>query len=183
MSRQSFPTAQAVIFAFFVNSIMDRVKLISDIEAAFKGVSLDGGIGIYEAEVIDDYGDEEERNKAKIKDSTSWVKWEEIPKEILKRYYTTFCFVDSKGFKFLIPAYMRFTLKYCEIDDSASIDATIYALQPSNYNFDGFAQLLNKKQKKVISRFLEYLILEVGENWVDTDVALLAYEAYWYRYN
>ena len=160
---------------------MDKLSLINEIESTFSEVFLEGGIGIYEARVIDDYGDEKERERAKREDSKKWINWQEIPDEILRKHYTTFCFVDSKGFKFLIPAYMRFTLKYCEEDDSASIDSTIYALEPSNYNFDGFANLLTYEQKKVIAKFLEYLILEVGGNWVDTDVSSRAYEAFWYK--
>ncbi len=161
---------------------MNKSSLINEIETTFEKVLLEGGIGIYEARVVDDYGDKEDRENDKLKDSNNWVSWQEIPDEILRKHYTTFCFVDSKGFKYLIPAYMRFTLKYCEEDDSASIDSTIYALESSNYNFDGFAKLLTNEQKKVIAKFLEYLILEVGEDWVDTDAASRAYEEFWFKY-
>lgn len=161
---------------------MDESSVIKAIETAFAGVLLEDGIGIYEAEVIDDYGGEEERQKAKLKDLVSWRNWQEIPDEVLRSYYTTFCFVDSKGFKFLIPAYMRFALKYCKEDGSASIDSTIYALEPSNYNFDGFVNLLTSEQKAAIAKFLEYFILEIGERWVDADAASRMYESYWCRY-
>ncbi|PLX72879.1 MAG: hypothetical protein C0615_11640 [Desulfuromonas sp.] len=161
---------------------MDKSSLINEITAAFEGVLLDGGIGIYEANVIDDYGSAEEREKAKHEDATAWTTWQEIPDDILSNYYTTFCFVDSKGFKFLIPAYMIYTLKQCQDDASASIDATIYALQPGNYNVEGFAALLTPEQKKTIARFLEYLILEVGDKWIDATAASQSYEGYWNQY-
>lgn len=162
--------------------MMDKYLIINEIEQAFSGVLLEEGIGIHEANVIDDYGDEDQRIAARLEDSESWVGWQEIPDDTLRRHYTTFCFVDSKGFKYLIPAYMRFVLRYCKEDDSASIDSTIYALAPDNYNFDGFIELLTSQQKSAIKKFLEFLVLDVGDNYVDASAASGAYESCWYKF-
>jgi hypothetical protein len=161
---------------------VDKQSLINEIERAFSGVLLEGGIGIHEANVIDDYGDEDQRRQARLGDSKSWVGWQDIPDDTLRRHYTTFCFVDSKGFKYLIPAYMRFVLRNYEEDGSASIDSTIYALAPDNYNFDGFAELLTLQQKRAIKKFLEFLILDVGDDLVDASAASTAYESYWCQF-
>jgi len=46
----------------------DKLFLISEINEAFKDVELDGGIGLSEANAIDDYKDEVFRSACKSKD-------------------------------------------------------------------------------------------------------------------
>jgi len=97
---------------------MDRESLILEIENAFAEVSLEEGIGIIEAEAIDDYSNDKFREKARAGDYRD--SWEIIPDEIIENAYSALCFVDEKGIKFCLPAYMRFALRYYDTNHSTS---------------------------------------------------------------
>jgi len=161
---------------------MNRSSLIKDIEKAFNDVVLENGVGIFEAEAIDDYADDNEVKKQRAKDRETWDRWQDIPDEIISKYYSVLCFVDPQGMKFLLPAYMRFALKRYDIDASASIDSTIYALDRGLESFKGDPEILSENQKSTIAKFLKYLVLEAGDNFVDSLVASRAYEQHWSKY-
>ena len=162
---------------------MNRKELIQDIETAFKGVLLKDGIGIYQAEALDNYANEVVIEKERDRDRTSWVRWQDIPDEIIDRYYSVLCFVDPSGMKFLLPANMRFTLKNYDITNSASLDSTIYALDRGLEGFGNDSNILSDKQKSAIAKFLKYMVLEVGEKYVDSSAASRAYEQHWSKHD
>jgi hypothetical protein len=161
---------------------MNRSNLIKDIETAFNDVVLENGVGIFEAEAIDDYADDNEVRRQRAKDREAWDRWQDIPDEIISKYYSVLCFVDPQGMKFLLPAYMCFALKRYDIDPSASIDSTIYALDRGLESFKGDPEILSENQKLVIAKFLKYLVLEAGDNFVDSSAASRAYEQHWSKY-
>lgn len=163
-------------------SEMNRIELIQDIEAAFGEVLLENGIGIYEADALDNYADQKEIEKERARDRDSWQRWQDIPDQIMDSCYSVLCFVDPKGMKFLLPAFMIFTLKNYDISNSASLDSTIYALDMGLEGFDGNADLLNIAQKSAIAKFLKYMVLEAGDNYIDAYAASRAYELHWSKY-
>ena len=155
---------------------MDANTLVAAIEDAFARVKLEDGVGVFEAEAIDDYASEEQRAKASENDIRD--DWRKIPDEVVSAHYSAMAFMDQKGLRYAIPAYMRFAIKYCKASDSASIDHIIYALAvEQDWDF------LDEKQKQAIADFLNYMVLEVGEDYVDSYQASLAYENYWAPYS
>jgi len=161
---------------------MGRVDLSEQIKLAFSSVALGDGVGIYEAEAIDNYAGKEEIAAAKAKDREVWGEWTQIPDNVLGTFYSALCFVDPEGMRFLLPAYMLFAINNYKESDSASIDSVIYALDRGSEAFGGNESLLSSEQKSAIISFLKYMVLEAGEDWVDATVASRAYEQHWSRY-
>lgn len=160
---------------------MNEEDLISEIREAFKGVSLEEGIGIVEADAIDDYADKKKQEKARSLDERN--NWENIPDEVISRASFSLCYVDEKGMKFSLPAYMVFLLKNYQVSDSASIDAVIYALDRISGPNDKGWDFLSKEQKEIVAKFLKFLVISIKEGIVDDVVASRAYEKYWRKFD
>jgi len=101
-------------------------RFIDAIEDAFGGVQLGDGISLREAIVLDRYGTDEERHRARLQDELG--DWRRIPDETIASYSASLAFLDPKGMRFHLPAFMRFALRHYQRSDSASIDYTIYLL-------------------------------------------------------
>ena len=153
---------------------MNKEYLIAQIEKAFEDVSLNDGVGIYEAEAIDNYALEEIRKTEREKDIRD--DWTSITDDVIDQYYSVLSFMDDNGLKFAIPAYIRFAVRYFDTRASASIDAIIHVLANSRqWDF------LTIGQKQVVADFLSFMVLE-ADNHVDTWQASLAYESIWSQY-
>ncbi|GJH39465.1 hypothetical protein RCZ04_00150 [Capnocytophaga sp. HP1101] len=66
--------------------MIDKKQLIKEIEEAFAGVTLDKGIGLSEANAIDDYASAEEIMRCKVQDER--LNWQKIPVEDLNKIYS-----------------------------------------------------------------------------------------------
>ena len=86
-----------------------RDQLIIDIGRAFEGVKRDGGVTLHETQVLDDYGGEAERIAAHKLDPQE--RWEDLPDELLEECWHL-VFLDPKGFRFHLPAYMTWRLRF-----------------------------------------------------------------------
>lgn len=81
-----------------------RTRLEAQIKAAFADVALDGGIGYYEANAIDDYlkPHEEKYQQAVAKDrATSWIELLELLKD--EGNLAVPCFMDMAGLYYYLP--------------------------------------------------------------------------------
>ncbi len=101
----------------------DAVKQIVD---AFAEVSLGNGVSLHEADMIDDYGTDEEQAAARRQDEL--LDWQRIPDEDMENHSFVLCFMDDEGLRFHLPAYMRFTLRRYRESESMSTDSTLYRL-------------------------------------------------------
>ena len=103
-----------------------RAAIIAQIEEAFDGVERDDGVTLHEARELDDYGSPEELAAARAKDTES--RWQDIPESWIDKYADTLPFMDVKGFRYYIPAFMIWALKHYD-DGSGSFadDAALYA--------------------------------------------------------
>lgn len=116
--------------------------LIPEIERAFAGVRLEDGIGLLEAEGIDDYAGPDEVRRLRQLDERK--DWRRIPNERILNAFWAITFLDAKGFRFHAPALM-----IAEIKGSTSIDfldRLLYGTYPSK----DFPRLLNAAQREVI---------------------------------
>jgi hypothetical protein len=151
----------------------DNAQLVIErIERAFSGVRLGAGVSLREADVIDDYGTDAERKKARAQDELD--DWKQIPEDLISRYYSCLCFFDAEGMRFHLPAYMRFAMMHYRDSDSASIDFTIYAL---GYGDDRFS-LLTAPQRAAVRHFLKFMAFNGGHH-VSSDHARRALEDVW----
>ncbi len=136
---------------------MTATDVILEIERAFDGVARDDGITLHEARALDDYASDTERAQARLRDTES--RWQDVPEEDIEREYTIFSFLDDKGFRYYLPAYMTWMLRHLNHTHSASLDSTVFALEPSSY-FSKRATLFNVAQATAILHFLEFLMTD-----------------------
>ena len=147
---------------------MQTDDAISQIVHAFAHVSLGNGVSLREADVIDDYGTDDER--AAVREHDEHHDWQRIPDEDIENH-SSLCFMDDKGLRFHLPAYMRFTLRRYRESESMSTDSTIYLLRDSDCIKRLLAYLTNQ-QIDAIKTFLN-TCLEIGNDWLDvSDVPL-----------
>ena len=158
---------------------MHKEQLIEEIEAAFKDVTLEDGIGINEADSIEMGERDSVNNTARNQDRSWWQEWTDIEDKYISSYSSVMDYMDAQGIKWVLPAYMTFIVKHYK-EGSFSIDSTIYILEEGALGSDGL-DLYTVEQKKVIARFLEFMIT-VGDEWVDTASAEGALDKIWKKY-
>ena len=149
---------------------IDRNKLIFEISEAFKNVELDGGIGLSEANAIDDYRDEHYRGKCRQNDEKQ--SWNSITSAALNQYNCCLSYFDAKGMTFHLPAFI-----IADIKGEYRFGMAFVLTNPSDYNMSRFI-LLTEKQRAAVKLFLEYL-LENPEYKFDQPDIKTAIENYW----
>lgn len=163
---------------------MTSAELIEEIKSNFDGVSLGDGIGLFEADAIDNNASKVATQFARIKDRELWTNWREIPSGVIARSSSALCFADIAGMRFLLPAFMVFALENYQTSDSLSVDSPIYALLNNPvFVHPDMDQYFSPAQYALFSRFLRFMALDVGEDFVDAICALEAYDKFWAKYD
>jgi hypothetical protein len=154
-------------------------RVIEIITRAFDGVSREDGVSLHEAIVIDDYGTDEERSAARALDTET--RWQDVPEADIEYYYTIFSFLDAKGYRYYLPAYMIWTLHNHHHRNSSSPLWTLFALtldeNPSwaEHQLSLFC-ILSPDQSAATCAFLRYMAAFDPE---DTEEAEDALNRYW----
>jgi hypothetical protein len=157
--------------------------LVAEIERAFADVAREDGVTLHEADVIDDYGSAKQRIEARKLDTDT--RWQDVPDDLIERSPSILSFLDPKGLRYYIPAYMRWSLRYLNRSESVTIDFTIYTFDPgedkelSDWHLERY-QIFNADQSRAIARYLRFMAEEA--DWCDDRVARLALERYWHRF-
>jgi hypothetical protein len=142
---------------------MTKNELITKIRTVFKDIKLEDGIGLWEAQGLDDYASDDEILKLRAKDERS--NWDNIPYEDIAYASSSLSFFDAKGMRFCLPKFLIFDLLSNEIFKEiglSSPDATFTL----GYNLnDEYQQarfsLFDKLQTETIIHFLEYKIEKI----------------------
>lgn len=128
--------------------IITKDELGRAIRQAFAGVVLGDGIGLWEAQAIDDYADAENRQKQRRRDERD--DWSRIPLESLVYADSSLSFFDAAGMRFHLPAFLMAEL-------NASLHrGLLWAL--TNPWSERWSALLNADQRQVIRAFLEWCL-------------------------
>ena len=145
----------------------DSVAQIGD---GFGSVSLGNGVSLHEVDVIDDYGNEDQR--AAPREADQLTDWQRIPDEDIENHASGLCFMDDEGLRFHLPAYMRFTLLRYRESEFISTDMTIYQLSAP----DCITRLLGFLTDQQIDAMKGFLnaCLEIGDDWLDISKVPLA---------
>jgi len=154
-------------------SSLTKLQLITKISAAFKDVALENGIGLSEANAIDEYKDEQFKNACKQKDEKN--NWETISSDLLNQYYNSLSFFDAKGMRFHLPAFM-----ICELKGEYRFGMAFALTHLSDYTKTQF-ELLTTKQREVVKLFLEYLSNDPNYEFEKTTIEA-AIKSYWANY-
>ena len=128
--------------------------LIDAISNAFQGVLLGGGTSLNEARANDAGGDREKYLELAKGDERQ--DWRNIASGTLESFPVLFSFMNHKGLRFFLPAYMIWTIRNHKKSDLQISDATIYAIDPDNYSIGSFASWFSPPQIAAMISFLEY---------------------------
>ena len=74
------------------------------IRAAFAGVTLGNGVGLFQGQALDAYADEARQAQARAQDEKD--DWSRIPARRLCDCHSSLSFFDSEGLRFHLPAFM-----------------------------------------------------------------------------
>jgi hypothetical protein len=134
--------------------------VIAAIRTAFAGTRR-GAITLYEAEVIDSYGDDDERARARRLDTES--SWDRVPEASIEDCPWALAHLDPLSWRFYVPAYMSWTLAHFLTNDSIVADFTIYTfvINEDDERLAAYArarfQTLDPAQSRAVCRFLRYM--------------------------
>ncbi|MGI0119665.1 DUF6714 family protein [Zooshikella sp. RANM57] len=119
-----------------------------DIIKAFEGVELEDGIGLWEAQAIDDYEPKDIQREARKKDEK--IDWQNISYDDIFYCDSSLSFMDEKGLRFHIPAFI-----IAEIEGKTNT-GPLYNLTQTVISNPELFKLFNQSQKEAVSQFLEW---------------------------
>jgi hypothetical protein len=159
--------------------------LIARIEKAFAEVRREGGLTLAECRVMERGGSEAERKKARAQAKDK--RWQDIPNAELEKNDQSLGFLDPKGFRYHLPAYLRWSLRHLESSKANLMNAAIYALSPSanqevSQRHRECWSLFSPEQNHVIYKFLRFMAARC-DGPADTFMAQLALEAHWHQFD
>ena len=140
------------------------------IEAAFAGVTLGDGVGLQEAQGLDDR--ETAATLAAYRASDEKEDWRRIPAEKLSRCWTSPSFFDAKGMRFHIPAFIVAALRGLYRQDFEIPLTNGLAHQ------EGTFALLNAAQQNAVRAYLLFLAEDDDNSYMRADL-LRSVEACW----
>lgn len=137
---------------------MTKENLINKIQYAFKEVRLDNGIGIWEAQGLDNYASESEILSLRKKDERD--DWNKITYQDLADCESSLSFFDAKGMRFCLPKFLIFDILEEQVFKEIGILSpdVLFTLAyeiDSEYHKKRFS-LFNAKQVQSVVFFLEY---------------------------
>jgi hypothetical protein len=136
-------------------------ELIDRIKSAFSGVTLEQGIGLFQAQAIDDYESEEMQKKRRENDEkTDWMK---IHHETLQRCHSSLSFFDSEGMRFHLPAFIISNIEN-KVDD-----CIFHLTQDSEYTKSKFIAL-NEFQKGAVVSYLTWCLSKEDYEFYHEDI-------------
>jgi len=155
----------AILTALLRDAMTQEEWLTQYIASAFNVVQLDGGVDIYAAESMDDYGNATEDQ---LSLTAERIDWRRVSPDILFPRHCGVTFLDAKGFRFYTPAIMTAIIT-CGDEHGLLLDTFMFNLKVTIHgkikDFD-FAELFTKYQRAAIIRFLKYLVHHGGA-WHD----------------
>jgi hypothetical protein len=135
-----------------------KLALIEEITAAFDGVSREEGVTLHETRVIDDGGSAAERKRARKLDKEE--RWQDVPEKDLLRD-GVLNFLDLKGFRYYVPAYIICHLRHADFrtrtneDIVLGLNAALTDTTLSDFRLTRF-KIFTYEQSRAIAHFLVF---------------------------
>ena len=152
------------------NNDADRTRLRMRIRDAFEGVTLGFGVGLHQAQGIDDHDTEEVCQSFRLGDEKD--DWQQITSEDLNKCYSSLSFFDAAGMRFHLPAYLL-----AEIDGDYKFDMTMDFIDMSEHKMKQFS-LFTEQQKAAVADYLRFIQDQPG-HWLDVHKIDFALESFW----
>jgi hypothetical protein len=144
--------------------------LCRTIREAFAGVALGGGIGLHQAQGLDDYDDA--TTCAHLRAGDEKDDWSRITAEELNRCNSSLSFFDAEGMRFHIPVFM-----IAELQGRYRFGMAFSLTHLSDDSVGKFG-LLSPAQRQAVRSFLLHLA-EIDEYRFERADILRALEEYW----
>lgn len=128
----------------------ERDRILALVRTTFHGVTLGNGIGLLQAQGIDNYADRETLAAYRAQDEKE--DWSAIPVAALDGGYSSLSFFDADGMRFHLPAYL-----IADLEDSLQVDDLQFHLTyPGFDGFPGFDRFstLSRDQRAAVRQFL-----------------------------
>ena len=143
---------------------MTKESLIAEIKSSFQNVKLEDGIGLWEGQGLDDYANENEILKLRLRDERN--NWDTISYEDLAYAQSSLSFFDAKGMRFCLPKFLIFDLLEDEIFQEKGISApdVVFIIghnMNEEYQKNRFS-LFDRPQIETIIHYLEYKIEKIS---------------------
>jgi hypothetical protein len=164
-----------------------RDALITEITAAFDRVSREDGTTLHEAKAIDDWKTPQEQQAAREFDTEQ--RWQDVPDDDILVSESALSFLDAKGFRYYLPAFMLCGLKDWENDSSGILHSCEYhllhesqkSLRKSEPKEIAAKYKFTNEQCRAIANFLRFVVGEDDEFTRAERPILLAVEK-WEKY-
>ena len=159
---------------------METPELKKLINEAFKNVTLEDGVSLHQAEVMDNYGEGVTAKEFEmLPESEITNDWATISASELNNHLYL-VYMDAKGFRYYIPAFMMNALN--EYEDGY----VVFNLLPEKgdlweYKMAQYA-LLDDDQRKAIAQFLQWAPYLLDFDLMDEMDAENALKNYWHQY-
>lgn len=148
---------------------MDKETVLNEMKSAFAGVTLGNGIGLWEAQAIDDYESKQVQKRNRGKDEKE--DWSRLSYDELQGCHSSLSFFDAEGMRFHLPAYIVASL------DNKVDDPIFHLTQLTHYAKSQLAAL-NHAQRQAIVMYLHWC-LEQEEYQFEHPAIRRALSEYW----
>ena len=143
--------------------------LCKTIRDAFAEVKLGKGIGLQEAQGLDDYDDDATRARYRASDEKE--DWARISVGDLNRCNSSLSFFDADGMRFHLPAYL-----IADLHGTYNFGMAFCLTHPHDY--DHYFGLLSPAQRQAVRAFLLHILSDPNYEFERPNI-LLALEDYW----
>ncbi|MBX7245275.1 MAG: hypothetical protein K1X53_07230 [Candidatus Sumerlaeaceae bacterium] len=169
---------------------MTADELIAEIEEHFADVTRGEGMTLAQGAVVADYGAQADWDLASQVPCDA--RWQDIPDSVLDVHAHTLNFLDQKGFRFYLPAFMRRSLRLLGEIVNEPWANTVGNLtfwpqdseEPNNPSVDWMRECwdgFTPEQGRVILSFLDFTVASPLDS-ADQEMAAKAIEDYWKKF-
>ena len=144
--------------------------LCSLIREAFAGVKLGDGVGLQQAQGLDDY--EDDATCARYRENDEKDDWSRIPVGELNRCNSSLSFFDAEGMRFHLPAYL-----IADLQGAYKFGMAFCLTHLSDLRTSQFA-LLSEPQRSAVRAFLLHIAEDPGYEFERPHI-IRALEDYW----
>lgn len=143
----------------------------SEVISAFAGVKLEDGVGLWQAQAIDDYETQKNCLLARKRDITD--DWQALSEEDICHCNSSLSFFDARSMLFHVPAFI-----IAELDGKTDI-GLVTSLTNTALAYPNLFSLFNNQQKSCVANFLEWCAMQ-SEYDFDKPTIKRALKEFWY---
>ena len=139
-----------------------QLNLLANLQTAFSDVKLEDGVGLLESLELESRSSLDERQMARSQDEKT--NWQALSGSMLAGTFACFAFLDQKGMRFYLPAFLR-----AEVLGELTEDLVWHLCQVRGQWGNRF-QILSEEQRHVVADILEWV---AGHPHRDAQVELI----------